>query len=117
MKKTIKSTISILTILTLCLGLLAGCGGTDPAVGTWKLTAASMNGESIDLSEVGMVEMQLKADGTAAMTGGGDSAESIWSRDGDTLVIDGMTAQLNGNVITVNVTEGAASMSMTFSRV
>lgn len=87
MKKTIKAITAVMVVLTLCLGLLAGCAGSSP-VGTWKVTSAEAMGVTVDPAEMGMDDsestMTLNADGT--ITAGGETGGS-WTLDGDVLTI------------------------------
>ncbi len=86
MKKTIKAITAVMVVLTLCLGLLAGCGSSP--VGTWKITSAEAMGVTVDPAEMGMDDststMTLNADGT--ITAGSETGGS-WTLDGNVLTI------------------------------
>ncbi|MCI7760337.1 MAG: hypothetical protein MSH49_09980 [[Eubacterium] saphenum] len=105
MKKTIKPIIALFVVLTLCLGLLAGCGGSGDVVGTWKVSGAEVNGQAVSLSSldpsVANDSFTLNSDGTITAYGvtGGN-----WTLNGSslTLKMNSMTldCEFNGsNVI------------------
>lgn len=111
MKKTIKSIMAVLVVLTLCVGLLAGCGGNSP-VGTWKISGAEAMGSSISPSEMGdsaNVTLTFNADGT--MTSNGETGGK-WELNGNTLKLteNGMTieCEYDGKNIVINM--GIAKM-------
>ena len=113
MKKTIKAITAVMVVLTLCLGLLAGCAGGSP-VGTWKLTSGSMMGMEVGpeaLAEAGAEDATLVINEDGTCTGGG-----TWTLNGSELVIsqDGvsMNAQYNGSTIVIDL----GFMSLTYSR-
>lgn len=110
MKKTIKALAAVMVVLTLCLGLLAGCAAGSPA-GTWKCTGAEAMGMQMDPSELGTdTTMVLNEDGT--IQGGG-----TWTLNGSELKIgdpdSGMsiTAQYNGSSIVIDM--GLAKVTYT----
>ncbi len=103
--------LAMLLLCVLCFVQLTGCSDNSSPVGTWELTAAAINGESID-SEIGFVEMTLQADGTAKLITNGTSAESTWSYENGTLIIDGQTYSFENGVITLNYD----SMYMKFTK-
>ncbi len=97
---TIKSFVAIL-LCVLCIVSLTGCSDSS-VVGAWALTAAAVNGESVNVADIGFVEMTLQADGTAKLVTNGTSADSTWSYENDKLIIDGQTYTFEDGVITLN---------------
>lgn len=95
----IKKAVAVL-LLVVCMIQLIGCGNNDQLTGTWVLTAAAANGESIDVAGKGRIEMQLNSDGTAILTTDSQTAKSTWSYKDGVLTIDGMTYTFEENVIT-----------------
>lgn len=111
MKKTIKSIAALFVILTLCLGLLAGCSGGSPA-GTWKLTGGETLGTSVGADQLGDTSnatLVLNEDGT--VQGGGN-----WKLDGGKLVLSqgGMNLECDYNGSTITIDMGI--MKMIYSR-
>lgn len=111
MKKAIKSIAALFVVLTLCVGLLAGCSGGSPA-GTWKLTGGEVMGSSVGSDQLGDTSsstLVLKEDGS--VEGGG-----TWKLEGSTLKIseNGMSldCEYNGSNIIVNM----GFMKMIYSR-
>lgn len=111
MKAGVCKRLAALLLCVLCVVSLVGCGDNSSPVGTWELTAAAINGESID-SEIGFVNMTLQADGTAKLVTNGTSADSTWSYENGTLIIDGQTYAFENGVITFNYD----SMYMKFTK-
>lgn len=77
MKKTIKSIAALLVILTLCVGLLAGCS-SDPIVGKWTNSQGGV--------------MILNANGSCEMINNGVSTNQpgtkvTWEHSGDKLIV------------------------------
>ncbi|MGN0670354.1 MAG: hypothetical protein ACI4JZ_07380 [Oscillospiraceae bacterium] len=71
MKKTLKSIAAVLVVLTLCLGLLAGCSGGG-VVGTWKVSGGEALGSSVGADQLGdtsSATMTFNADGTVTANG------------------------------------------------
>ena len=116
-----KFTIALILILALAVGILAACGDTqaDPS-GKYVLKSMdgqpveeyfkSMLGEDVDLalqmfgisSFEELMTVELKADGSAAVTMAGQGSSSVaWEQDGDkiTVTVDGEPATfiLQGN--------------------
>lgn len=117
MKKTIKPIVALFVVLTLCLGLLAGCAGGGSPVGTWKVSGAEALGQSVDPSTLGdtaNATITLNADGT--ITEFGKNA-GTWKLDGNklTLVENGITLNCEYNGSTFILDLGIAKM--TYSRV
>ncbi len=115
MKKTVKAITAVMVVLTLCLGLLAGCAGGSP-VGTWKLTGAEAMGMTVDpatMGDTGASTMTFNADGT--ITAGGKTGGE-WKLNGSELTIteEGvtMTAQFTGSNIIIDM----SIAKLTYSR-
>lgn len=102
MKIRISIKIAMLMLCAICMVALTGCGSEKQIVGTWTITAAAINGESVDVSEIGFVEMQLLDDGTAILTTDDASVQSTWSYDNGNLIIDGITYTFETDVLTLN---------------
>ncbi len=87
MKRTIKSIAAIMVVLTLCLGLLAGCAGGSP-VGAWKISTVEMMGATVDPAEAGYGgeagTMTFNEDGTITSAG---QAAGNWTLNGSELTI------------------------------
>lgn len=116
MKKTIKSIMAVLVVLTLCVGLLAGCGNNGP-VGEWKVTGGEAMGSSVDVSEMGEsanATITLNADGT--MTSNGKAA-GTWELDGDTLTFTDQGVTLSCKYDGKNIIIDMGIAKMIYSRV
>lgn len=101
MKICIFRKIAALLICLMFMISFTACNDNSSPVGTWELTAAAIDGQSVD-AEMGSVEMELQADGTAKLITNGTSAESTWTYESDTLIIDGQTYKFENGVITLN---------------
>lgn len=116
MKKTIKAITAVMVVLTLCLGLLAGCAGSSP-VGTWKMTAAEAMGVTVDPAEMGMEDdestMTLNADGT--ITVGGETGGS-WTLNGSELVISESGVSMTCEFTGTNIIMDMGIAKVTYSR-
>lgn len=112
MKRTIKSIAAIMVVLTLCLGLLAGCAGGSP-VGTWKIGTVDAMGETVDPSTMGYDDststMTINEDGTIT-SGGQPSGE--WTLNGSELTIT-----QSGVSITCEFTGSNIILDMGFAKV
>lgn len=100
MKIRISRMLAAVLLCIICMAALTGCSGEDQLIGTWTIASAAVNGESVDVSEIGFVEMQLQDNGTAILTTADSSAESTWSYDNGSLIIDGLTYIFENDVIT-----------------
>ncbi|MBE6889000.1 MAG: hypothetical protein E7485_03180 [Ruminococcaceae bacterium] len=99
MKRTIKSIAAIMVVLTLCLGLLAGCAGGSP-VGTWKISSVEMMGATVD----------------PAAAGYGDDASTMTFNEDGTITSAGQTSgnwTLNGSELTI--TESGVSITCEYT--
>ena len=133
MKKTIKSIAALFVILTLCLGLLAGCSGGSPA-GTWKLTGGEALGTSVGADQLGDTSnstLVLNEDGTVQgggtwkLTGGevmgssvganelGDTSSSTLVLKEDGTVEGGGTWKLEGS--TLKISESGMSLDCEYN--
>ena len=115
MNKTIKSVMAVLVILTLCVGLLAGCGGNS-IVGDWKVTGAEAMGQSVDPAEMGDTATAIvtfNADGT--ITSNGQSG-GTWKLDGDKLSITDSGITLSGTFNGDNITIDMGFAKVIYSR-
>lgn len=87
MKKTIRTITAVMVVLTLCLGLLAGCAGSG-VVGSWKVVSVEASGMTVDVAETGMdvadLAITVNADGTVSSTG---STIGNWTLNGNTFTI------------------------------
>ena len=73
-------------------------GDITPFVGTWLGDTLEMDGEVLDLAELGMTMMvTINADGTAVTYDGEDYEDVTWTLDGDTLYIFDVGATLTGD--------------------
>jgi len=103
MKRTIKSIAAIMVVLTLCLGLIAGCAATS-IIGSWKLTAAKISDQEIsvaDLKEMGAVPdmtITFNEDGTAelVMDGTSNGVTNYTDSGNGVYNINGMDMKLEG---------------------
>lgn len=104
MKRTIKSITAVLVVLTLCLGLIAGCA-SNPIVGRWKAVSASAMGMAVDMDKVGSLEMEFYGDGTCiAYDDGEASGKSNYTDNGDgTYTVDGQTLTLKDGKLEMTV--------------
>ncbi len=117
MKKTIKPIVALFVVLTLCLGLLAGCGGSGNVEGTWKVSGAEVNGQAIPLSSldssVANDSFTLNSDGTVTaygVTGGS------WTLNGSSLTIQMNSVSLNCEFNGTNVIYTAGTSKLIYSR-
>ncbi len=103
MKKTIKSIAAVMVVLTLCLGLIAGCAA-NPLVGKYTPSKVSVAGIEVDLKGdmsalgdaadqvkalVDGMYIELKGDGTVVAAFSGDVQEGKWEEKNGTIVVDG----------------------------
>ncbi len=86
MKKTIKAITAVMVVLTLCFGLLAGCGSSP--VGSWKVVSVDANGMTVDVAETGMdvsdLAITVNSDGTVSSNG---FTIGNWTLNGNTFTI------------------------------
>lgn len=101
-KMMIFKRIAVILLCVLCVIQQSGCDDKGALVGTWELTAAAVDGESVNVDDVGVFEMQLNSDGSATLTTGDGTAQSTWSYDGGKLVIDGISCTFADDFITCN---------------
>lgn len=116
MKKTIKMLTAVMAVLTLCLGLLAGCAASSP-VGTWKLASAESGGVKVDASELDMDAdsiMIINQDGTVT-TDGEPSGE--WTVDGDVLTISNSGVSIDFEYTGSEIILDLEFAKVTFARV
>lgn len=119
MKKLVATISAVITTALMCV-LISACS-TASFTGTWKFYSTSMSGSGmsielkvgeeymgVTLSEDYMV-MEVRDDNTLTMTGAGETFEGTWKEeDGKYIItIDGeaQTATINGNELTIEVTE------------
>ena len=102
MKIMIFKRIAVILLCVLCVIPLSGCDDNGALVGTWELTAAAVDGESVNVDGVGFIEMQLNSDGTVTLTTSDGTAQSTWSYDSGKLVIDGVNYTFDDGFITMN---------------
>lgn len=102
MKASVFKKLAALLLCVLCVVSLAGCDDKGAIVGTWELTAAAVDGESVDVADIGFTKMQLNSDDTAKLVTNDTLAESTWSYENGTLIIDGLTYTFENGVITFN---------------
>lgn len=115
MNKTIKSVMAVLVILTLCVGLLAGCGGSSP-VGSWKVTGAEAMGQSVDPADMGDTAstiMTLNEDGSITVNG---QDSGTWKLDGDKLSISENGVSLKATYNGTNIIIDMGIAKITYSR-
>lgn len=93
--------IAALFLCVMFMISFTACNDNSSPVGTWELTAAAIDGQSVD-AEMGFIEMELQADGTARLITNGTSAESTWTYKNDALIIDGQTYKFENGAITLN---------------
>ena len=90
-------------------------GDITPFLGTWLGETIEMDGEVIDLAELGMTMMvTINADGTAVTYDGEDYVDETWILDGDTIYIEEVGATLTEDGKLCVADDGA---SMLLSRV
>ena len=117
MKKTIKPIVALFVVLTLCLGLLAGCGDVN-IEGTWKVSGAEANGQNIPLSSlnssVANDSFTLNSDGTVTAYGvtGGN-----WTLNGSSLTIKMNSVTLDCEFNGTNVIYKSGTSKLIYSRV
>ena len=118
MKKTIKPIVALFVVLTLCLGLLAGCGGGGSVVGTWKVSGAETNGQNIPLSSlnesVANDSFTLNSDGTVTaygITGGS------WTLNGSSLTLKMNSMTLDCEFNGTNIIYKMGTSKLIYSRV
>lgn len=118
MKKTIKPIVALFVVLTLCLGLLAGCGSSGDVVGTWKVSGAEANGQAVPLSSlnesVANDSFTLNSDGTITAYGvtGGN-----WTLNGSALSLKMNSMTLDCEFNGTNVIYKAGTSKLIYSRV
>ena len=119
MKKTIKPIVALFVVLTLCLGLLAGCGGGNGDVtGTWKVSGAEANGQSVPLSSLNSAtandSFTLNSDGTITAYGvtGGN-----WTLNGSSLTLKMNSMTLDCEFNGTNVIYKMGTSKLIYSRV
>lgn len=97
MKKTLKTVLSVLVVLTLCVGLLAGCNGGNTPAGKWKVTSGLSEEQMADPN---LSEMTLNADGS--ITAGGVT-NGTWKLNGDSVTFEqngiSLDYQYDGNTL------------------
>ena len=82
MKKLTALLLAVLMVFT-----LAACKKTASVSGTYKLTAASMDGEDIPLESEDIMYVVLNADGTGTYGPENDVMDITWSQEGDTVTL------------------------------
>ena len=110
-----KRTLAIILAALMLLALLAGCGKSDPNVGTYKLSGAmgfsleefaEMAGMSAD-EAADMVQMELKDKGVLELTFDGETETGTWKVDGETLTLED-----DGETITGTIKDGVITIDM-----
>lgn len=95
MKKTIKALAAVMVVLTLCLGLLAGCA-SGGFTGHWKAVSMSAMGMEMDVSSMNMT-MDIREDGTATTSALGITTDQTWTKiDDSSFEMQGTVYKLQG---------------------
>ena len=104
-----KKAFAAMMILCMLLSAVAVAEAGDVA-GTWYLNELVMEGMTMNPADMGMqVTMELKEDGTAAMTSSidGTTTEGTWAQDGETV-----TVTTDGDEVAFALADGKLSADM-----
>ena len=119
MKKTRSIAIVVLTAL-LSLVLLTACG---KATGKYKFKSMSGQGMTVNadaLSNYGMslddFSLELKSDGTFAMTAMGEAQEGKWTQSGSKVSLTAEDTTIEGTIKGKTLTIAEDGMSMEFEK-
>ena len=84
----------------------SGVSSSD-VVGTWVCHSATVNGQTILASQVGVnATITFNSNGTCTMLLNGEQDSASWSISGGKLVVDGMPVELSNGQLLTNISGG-----------